>query len=484
MVNNTQHSQSERLRGFFKYLIIEEFRFHTELFGLSRFLGFPALIIALLSAGLFGAMELGMGSVTEVLLSFHAVFFILALQIGSVAFMADDAVSDLIGGRTVLLYTHTYLPIKQQTLVFLFVVKDLLFYLGLFVIPAMASVALLLSLSLTALALLAASLALTFTSGIVFSLVLSSLSLTSRARSVGLTAVLGAIAAAIFTQTSLQLTDLFVYTAETTTGMLTAAVGTLIFIAICSAYSIRNLELSREQTKQQTSYTQTIKKLLQRNPGAENYNKRLSAVFTRTASDVIRGGGGLFKIGFTIAILFGLTAYLLTALGNTVAIDANYTLTITAILGMASYANYVYLFQNDALEDYQYLPLEHETVKSAKRYAFHLINTPLLILTAIIATIVFAEPLVWLLATIIVLPPLSEFYFQFTFTLAGYDPTDFLFDTARFTTFSLVLMTLFIPILIIGLFGPLFITTTQFIGFSVGYAALFTILALVLKHYE
>lgn len=479
----TQDSDSKRLRGFFKYLVREEFRFHTELFGLSRFLGFPLLIVGLLSAGLFGAIELGMGSVTEVLLSFHALFFLLALQIGSVAFMADDAVSDLLGGRSTLLYTHAYLPVTQQTLVFLFVVKDLLFYLGLFVIPAAVSALLFLPLTIPQLGVLFVSLALVFTGGIGFSLVLASLGLTSRSKSSVLTGGLLVGGGVLFTQTSISFADLFVYTAQTTTGSLVAGIGTLVFIAVCSAYSIRNLEVSRKTTDQSVSYRRTLQKLLTNSPDKYAYDRRLSAIFTRTTSDVLRSGGGLFKIGFTIAILFGLTAYLLTALSQTTAIQPNYTLTITTILGLASYANYVWIFQNDSLEDYQYLPFDESFVKSAKRYAFHIINTSLLVGTAIVSTIVFKEPVVWLLGVFILIIPLSEFYFQFTFALAEFDPMDFLFDTARFTTFCTVLMGLFMPILIIGLFGPLFISTTQLIGFFIGYAVLFLLSTVILKKY-
>lgn len=477
MVDNNTNSNG-RLQGIFKYLVKEEVRFHTELFGLSRFLGFPLFIVALVSAGLFGAMELGLGSITDVVTAIHGLFFLLALQIGSVAFMADDAASDLLGGRSTLLYSHTYLPVTQQTLVVLFAVKDILFYLGLFVLPTTLSAFALLSLSITELLLLTASLALIFAFGISFSLFLASLGLKSRSQSISLTIALVAALAIIFTQTSLQLTSVLVYSAPTPIAQIVVAIGLLVVSTGFSLFSVRNIELSRD-SEQRLTYTWLIERLLDLDT---TNDKQRTAVVGRTVSDVFRSGGGAFKIGFTIAVLIGMTAYLLNILHQTTAIAPNYTLTITSIIALASYANYVWIFQNDSLEDYKYLPLNADAVKSAKRYTFHIINTSILLATVILTAVLFGSSIASVVGTAILAVQISEFYYQFTFALANFEPMDFLFDTARFSFFSTVLMVLFIPLLVVGLFGPLFMTPVQIATACIVGAIIFFVLSIIVRN--
>lgn len=482
MVDNTDNSQV-RLQGLFKYLVKEELRFHTELFGLSRFLGFPLFIIALISVGLFGALELGLGTVDDVILSVHGLFFILALQIGSVAFMASDAADDLLGGRSTLLYSHSYLPVTQERLIVVFAVKDILFYLGLFVVPAIISMSVLLPLGVVDIVSLFISLGIAFTVGISTSLFLSSLGLKSRSQSVIMTILVVTGLALVFTQTPLQLTDVLIATAPTTVGKLAAGLGSLGVIAFFSAYSARNLELSRESTDQKVRYSGVINRLLNSSGRSRNFQPKLSAIFTRTVSDVLRSGGGLFKIGFTVAILVGLTAYLLNILNQTTNIMPQYVLTTTSIIALASYANYVWIFQDDSLEAYKYLPLTRQDVKNAKRYTFHVLNTGLLIVVALASFAIFGGHPFVLIGTLVLIPAMSEFYFDFTFTLASFEPMDFLFDTIRFNIFSLVLMALFLPILVVGLFGVLFLTPSQFFVFCLGMAAVFFGLSYILINF-
>lgn len=462
-----------RMQGIFKYLVKEEVRFHTELFGLSRFIGFPLFIVALVSAGLFGAMQLGLGSVEDVITAVHGLFFLLALQIGSVAFMADDAASDLLGGRSTLLYSHTYLPVTQQTLVVLFAIKDVLFYLGLFVLPTVLAAAAFLSMSLPQVLILLISLTLIFALGIGFSLFLASLGLKSRSQSITLTIMLVASLTVLFTQTPLEITSVIFYSAPTPTAQAIVALGLILATLGFSVFSARNIELSRE-ADQRLTYTWLIERILNVNT---NSNKKLTAIVGRTFSDVFRSGGGAFKIGFTIAVLIGMTAYLLDILHQTTAIQPNYTITTAVIIALASYANYVWIFQNDSLEEYKYLPLTSSDVKSAKRYAFHCINTGILLLTVLITGIVFESSVYSIIGTGALVIGISEFYFQFTFALANYEPMDFLFDTARFSFFSVVLMALFIPLLVVGLFGTLFMTGGQILVSMVGASLVFFVLS-------
>lgn len=456
----TNTSDRNRLTGIFKYLVKEEVRFHTELFGLTRFVGFPAFIIVLISAGLFGAEQLGLGTTTEVLLSVHGLFFIIALQIGSVAFMANDAAADLLGGRSTLLYSHSYLPVKQETLIVLFAIKDILFYLGLFVIPAVVSTVFFLPLTLTQLGVLFISLSLMFSLGIAASLFLASLGLKSRSQSVVLTVSLITGLLALFTQTSLSIADVLVYTAPTPIAQLGVAVGTLVLIVGFSAYSSRNLELSQD-SDQRVTYAWLLDPLLEKKQNRGfNQNNVTSAIMTRTLADVLRSGGGFFKIGFTVAVLIGLTAYLLDALYQTTSIMPEYALTVAAIIGLSSYANYVWIFQNDSPADYSYLPVTSGQVKEAKRYTFHLINTGILFLATVSAGVLFESSILSVVGTLVFVVGLTDFYFEFTYKLAGFEPMDFLFDTVRFSFFSVVLMILFIPILVVGLFGPLFMSTS------------------------
>lgn len=456
MVTKTHTIQ--KWSSIFKYFIIEEIRFHSNLFGLHRLLLFPAFIFILISSAIGSAMYFNIGTVEQILLASHGIAFIVAFQIGSVAFFADDAASDLLGDRSTLLYGYTYLPITRGTVLGIFAIKDILFYVTLFVLPAIASASIFLSLPLQNTLLLLLSLGIIFFGGIVTSLAIAVTSIANKYASIFLAIFLAVGETLFLSYTRYTITDQIVYTASSTTNRHTLIILSILYIALFGIYTVLIMQNTTQNSKT-PAYQNILHTILQ-----SKYQSPKYAITTRTLTDVLRSSGGIFKIGFTVSILIALSAYILRILEVSVTIYPNYTIVITAILSLASYAFYVWLFQNDTLNEYLALPATEHTVYEAKKSAYNIITLTTLIISIALTTIAFNTNLLISIGTLVLAVTLTRLYYNITYILAQFNPMDFLFDTQRFGIFCGSLMILYLPILILGLFGTAVLTITQIFG--------------------
>ncbi|MFC7176393.1 hypothetical protein [Halosegnis marinus] len=122
------------VRYLFDQMLREEWRMHSRLFGGARFALFPAFL-TLLAAGTATFFAIAGASETTLLAGLHVVVALVGLQVGSIGLVGRDALENLLGDTTLLVYSARTLPVSERRLLLVFVVKDVLYYAILFIAP-------------------------------------------------------------------------------------------------------------------------------------------------------------------------------------------------------------------------------------------------------------------------------------------------------------------------------------------------------------
>ncbi|MFB6188405.1 MAG: hypothetical protein ABEI57_00840 [Halapricum sp.] len=118
------------LRAMFE----EEWRLHADLFGGRRFLAFPLVVLLVSGGGFVLLAETGtdQGAIAAGL---HALVAFFGLQVGTIGLVGRDALRDVLGDVTLLVFSSRTLPVTWRRLLATFVLKDLLYYSLLFLAP-------------------------------------------------------------------------------------------------------------------------------------------------------------------------------------------------------------------------------------------------------------------------------------------------------------------------------------------------------------
>ncbi|MFB6076877.1 MAG: hypothetical protein ABEK12_01980, partial [Candidatus Nanohaloarchaea archaeon] len=116
-------------------MVREEWRMHARLFGGRAFAAFPLLVMALTAATAYGLARLGIGP-GAVAYGMHHVAFFFGLNVGTVGFVGREALENLLGEASLLVFSARTLPVSRRRILVTFLVKDLLYYVALFVLPA------------------------------------------------------------------------------------------------------------------------------------------------------------------------------------------------------------------------------------------------------------------------------------------------------------------------------------------------------------
>lgn len=117
-----------------KQMVKEEWRLHSELFSGRSFSLFPLIILGISSmfAFLFEFSTVDTEAVNQGL-GFLGIF--LGLSVGSIGFSSRDALKNVLGPVSFLVYSSRTLPVSEKTLVALFLLKDVIYYGALFLAP-------------------------------------------------------------------------------------------------------------------------------------------------------------------------------------------------------------------------------------------------------------------------------------------------------------------------------------------------------------
>ncbi len=428
-------------RELLQHMVLEEWRLHTELFG-ARFALFPVLVLAIALATSLLLLNVG-ADAAGVLLGLHVLVLLFGLHTGAIAFVGPEAFRNLLGDVTLLVFSARTLPLSPRRLVAWFLAKDLLYYGALFILPLALAAAPLVPAAgrpLTHLALLAITLAGTFMLGVV--LTVSLVGLAQRTRLLAITLAVGVATLAVLEPNiALQATPLAAFLEP---AALRPWVTGSLPIPLLGGLGV--LLLDPTATPPVRTAPDRFRPLLRFLPG------RQRGLVAKNLLDVARSQGGFGKVVFSHGIILLLVLALLEAVATLTGLAPTPGLVAGALLSLGAFTTYNWLTQFDDISDYLAYPLDVADVMEAKRTAFLLLTLPAGLLLLLGVALVHGPH--GLLAGALVLPPLALYLYGVTVYLAGFEPSEFLFDPVLFLGFGFAVALVLVPLVVLAFLYP------------------------------
>lgn len=438
-MSEEQPSQWERDRVVLREMFREEWRLHSELLGGGRFGAFPLLVVALV-AGAVWLLEFTGTDPGAVVAGLHALAFVFGLHTGSIGFVGRDAVENVLGEMTLVVFSARTLPLSQGRLLAIFVLKDVVYYAGLFLLPMAVGVApAALSdggFGLATIPLLWATLVTTFVLGIGLTIAgvgLSAKGLPGRALLLGL---LGAAVAAWYTGAPvLAYTPYGLYQDP---GLVSAATSAVLILA-AFAVGAATFDPAVEAADRSVG------------PDYRRWLARVDdPVAAKTLLDVHRSAGGFGKVLFSAAVLLGVTAGLVDLAADITGVAPSVGVSFGAVLGLTGFTTYNWLTTNDDVESYLAHPLNAESVFHGKLRAFLLLGPAVGLAFYALGVLWRGTPLGEAIVGAGVLVGVACYVFGLTIYLAGMSPNEFLFDTGLYAAFGAAVAVPLVPILVVA----------------------------------
>lgn len=445
-----------------KLLFLEEWRLHRELFNGNRFLAFP-VIIAFLTGLASVAISLDFMSALEpsyILFGVHIFVFLFGLQTGSIIFMSNrDDAENLLGDITPFLYTSKLTPTSQKRFVQLFILKDVVYYsilillpVGLGLFPAFGLEVIPITISLIGLFLLG------------IGLTTVSVSLYYHHGSAGLVLVLLGSVVALGIGKSLMGSFFALTPAGGFYGQMYTNIGVIIgWVSAIALPILGSMFFTSEQSRTQTAYNKNV----------FTRDWSVSSLTKKQIVDVKRSSGGFSKVIFSYLIILGLALGMLQFI-EPLETYISHTMFLSVVLSMGAFTTYTWINQADSLEEYMIHPITLDEIIHSKFYLFSVLTIlPITVIVAVI-TVLTQEWLMGLLSIGVAIG-LTMYCYSITVAFAGFSPHEFLFDAARFIGFSLAIALPLMPLLVISLFFP----PTFYMWLYVGVIVYVTVLGII-----
>ena len=416
-------------------MLLEEYRLHSALFGRRRFVAFPLFTAGLVGVGIWLLQLTGTPLGTVIGGLFLLVFFF-GLQVGTIGLVGRDAMRDVLGGVTLLVFSARTLPVSRRWLLAVFLVKDFVYYVVLFLTPVVIGFLPTLlagDLSLSAISLLWVTIAATFAFGAATSLTLAGIATRS---SVGLIALLAAIGVGFYyaPSTLLDLTPYAFYADQSVESALgsAAALGVVLIAGPILFEPPRRGGARRVETDR-----------------FQRIQTRWGGMTARPLFEVSRSSGSVWKVGFSLGILFVVTALLLDRIVVATGIEPSAGIAFGTLLGLGAFTTYNWVTQLDDPREYLRYPATLDRVFAGKFRAYLVLSIPTGFCYLALAAIWY--PPADLVLGVVVFPLVSIYVFGVTAYLTGLSPNELLFDTTLFARYGFALAAVAVPLLVASL---------------------------------
>jgi hypothetical protein len=429
-------------RRLFVEMLREEWRMHANLFGGVRFAAFPLFVLALGGGAVWLLTTTAVATIDSLVVGVHALVFAFGLQTGTTGFLGRDAMRDLLGDMTLIIFTARTLPVSQRRLLAVFLLKDAIYYSVLFLLPMALAFAPAVTAGLlapTQVAVLWATSTATFLLGV--TVTFSGIALSTRGVPGRIVALAIAVAIGVAFALGVDLVALTPYGVYTGASVVetTAVVAAIPLLGVLGV-AIYDADYTAPARTETDAYAGWRDRL----PFADD------ALTAKTLLDVSRSSGGLFKVAFSGGILLAVGVFLLELAGEIANVDPSPGVTLGAILGLSAFTTYNWLTQFDDMESYLLYPLSVADVLRAKRRAFALVGLPTGLAFYGLALAFEFSTVGDAVAGAVVHVGLQTYLFGVTVYLAGFSPNEFLFDTVLFATFTLAVAAPVVPIIVAG----------------------------------
>lgn len=437
-----------------KWFLIEEWKMYLQLFGNKRIYMFP-IVLFLFGIGFGLSVTVFNISVTIMSMAYFAIVVLFGVQTGSIGFEAEDAISNLLGDSSRILYTSRYLPISQRKLVGVFIIKDVLFYTIVIMLPVVIgiSVGILFSpfdtLSLTVMSVLQLYIitVMCFVFGITLGFMITTISFETKNKS----RISKAIIATMIIISS------FVIYGYSNIGFLTIYqnpyIASLVMIFLSVIFLIFGLIQFKNETtdivdKKYKDFYPYLRKLL----FVRDYDEE-SLMISKYLTDIKRSAGGFWKIIFSSGIitLSGVTMILIV--GEFIPTYESYPMLFGVLIGLVAYPVYTVIFRYDDIDSYQTYPISKYYVVKSKVITFFMISIPISLFYYALLMTSYDFTYGSLITGIILIIGLLTYQYGILMYIVKDKPLEFLFDGMLFSIYSILTMIVLIPLLVIGLYG-------------------------------
>jgi hypothetical protein len=416
----------------FKKMILEEYRLHSSFFGGRLFALFPVIIFLLffLAASqlrLFSSLV----SLDVLFQSIHFIFLFLGVSIGAFGLYGKEIMNRRFGQASLLAYSSRSLPLSERTIFFNFFLKDIVYYLLLWVFPILTGIflgGLLASIPLTVALFGSITLILTFLLGLSLVFFLSTIYAHSNRLLIFL--LLSTLIGIVFLKGYYQvpLSSLFItyilFYAQTTVNL------ALTFVLIIVPTSLSLIFVKVEYPQKKKQYENTLNPLDYK----LNFTKNYSFYISKDFIDLHRSEGGLGKIlfQFLLPVLF---TWMFLYIFTKIIPDLKIIMIFSIFLGVVSSSLYNMLTAFDTFDPYMFLPVQVSTIIKSKLIGYMLLN--IISILILIAVAISVNEVAYLLASFCAFITLSFYCLSTTVYFTGLHPTILMYNSKIFLQYIL-----------------------------------------------
>ena len=439
-----------RMFDLFTSMFREEWRLHSTLFGSLNFALFPVLIFGIAFMGAFllpfirSVMDL---SVLVFLM--HGNFALLGIMVGSFGLMGKEIMNRRFGQASLIAYSARSLPVSEKRLFLNFVVKDIVYYFILWVLPFCMGFILaapLMGMSLYYPLLTLLTLTLSFLTGLCAVFLLSAGYSRSRTAFAVVCAIV-VLAAALFVfgfnggATALfpPLAVFYSFSAES----LAVSVGVILIL-----FTLSMVFFTSEYQSSEKHYKNRHPLLSQRLAMLPEHD-----LVAKDFIDLYRSGIGIGQTLFSFLLPLGLIWLILSLMGGFLPPE-NLLLIFAVVTGVISSTMYTWLTEFDAIASYMFLPLSVSSVIKAKIESFTLLQAvPVIFLTGVA---LYSGTTAYIPHALVVSLCISFFALSVLVRLCGLSPTTLIYNARIFLTYMLLIGPLILALIILTFTNPLF----------------------------
>ena len=426
----------------------EEWRIHSTIFGNLGFALFPVLIFAIAFMGSFILLLVReVMPVDELIIIIHALFVILGFMVGSFGILGREFMNRRFGQASLLAYSSRSLPVKERVIFLNFILKDILYYFILWVLPfgmgfLIASpfigvdpfYPLILLLTLT----------LAFMTGLVTVFFLSTIYAHCRTLLAVILIFSIGVFAGMYIISGTGPVDLFSPLILFYNFSLPILAISIISIVIPFALSVVFLT---------TEYTGTEKRFKNR---FSPLSARLGfmpcpALVTKDMIDLFRSGTGVGQTIFSFVLPLGLIWLVLSVLSDYIPV-VDLFLVFAALTGVISSTMYTWLTEFDTPRSYLFLPVNISTVIRGKISGFVLMQfIPIIFIICISFA---AEVLSYLIPALIMCCSVSFIAVSIMIYLCGLSPGILIYNIKILFLYMVVMGPLLLILIVISFISP------------------------------
>lgn len=462
-----------------KWFLVEEWRMYMTLFGNRRLYLFP-VVLALFGIVFGIAIPVFNVQLGTLILAYLALIVLFGVQTGSIGFEAEDAISNMLGESSRILYSSRYLPVGQKRLVGVFVLKDILFYSIFILLPVVigiyAGILLspfgLINIAVHNVILLYSTTIISFIFGITAGFMITTLSFNTRKQklisklTIGL--ILSVISIGLYVYTNNEMNIIFNSPIVVILSILTIS----IVFTIVGLIQFRN-ETNTVVNKEYRSVYSYVKSKI--------YNERYeieSTLVSKFVADIVRSAGGIWKVIFSTGLIAIAGVSMILIVSEFITTYESYPILFGTLIGIISYPIYTVIYRYDDIDSYQIYPITEYSVVKSKAILYIIMSVFLSTVYYVTLVLAYQYTITSFSIGYAVMIGLLVYQFALLMNFVEDKPIEFLFDGMLFSLYSVFTIIILVPVLVIGLYGSyLPIIWIYLVGL---YSVIYTVVGLVL----